>query len=321
RPLSSPSPRLRPAAHSEPDFSLEACRRCLSEIVFLPGCLRFVAAPDGAAERAPAGRLSRSFSQLNWMMSSHGHKWKPELKADLRTVEQEMLDSGLVTSLVDLLLTLLRLRGAYDDDLATGRWSFALLQFGKKPGQILSLIFSPTLLNAQDGGQMLELNTASLVECALGIGYNIMTRSCTERLAEFPSMVDSAKALPGQPCHQGVGSTALIFIAFALATVRLRSFWAPRKASNYADQHPAAGTEGSGAGLRRLLAVAEMSKCINRLALNDANKDLLVELNVLSVVKLMLDSPEAQDVQEGLEISVHAELQPASGRAPSRRSF
>uniref|UniRef100_A0A1I8GT50 DUF908 domain-containing protein n=1 Tax=Macrostomum lignano TaxID=282301 RepID=A0A1I8GT50_9PLAT len=297
------------AAHSEPDFSLEACRRCLSEIVSYLAA--FVAAPDGAADAGAAGRLSRSFSQLNWMMSSHGTKWKPELKADLRTVEQEMLDSGLVTSLVDLLLTLLRLRGAYDDLAVrvllcllncTDRSLEFCLQFAKSQDKFFRSYF-PDLLNAQDGGQMLELNTASLVECALGIGYNMYFKNDSElyrRLAEFPSMVDSAKPYLVSPVTR-VSATALIFIAFAVGDSQAEIFLGAKKSINYLISILRLGLKAPERACDGY-SVAEMSKCINRLALNDANKDLLVELNVLSVVKLMLDSPEAQDVQEGLEI-------------------
>uniref|UniRef100_A0A1I8JR46 J domain-containing protein n=1 Tax=Macrostomum lignano TaxID=282301 RepID=A0A1I8JR46_9PLAT len=276
------------AAHSEPDFSLEACRRCLSEIG--SDLAAFVAAPDGAADAGAAGRLSRSFSQLNWMMSSHG------TKPTLRTVEQEMLDSGLVTSLVDLLLTLLRLRGAYDDLAVrvllcllncTDRSLEFCLQFAKSQDKFFRSYF-PDLLNAQDGGQMLELNTASLNDSEL-----------YRRLAEFPGMVDSAKPYLVSPVTR-VSATALIFIAFALATVRLRSFWGAKKSINYLISILRLGLKAPERACDGY-SVAEMSN-INRLALNDANKDLLVELNVLSVVKLMLDSPEAQDVQEGLEI-------------------
>ncbi|PAA55498.1 hypothetical protein BOX15_Mlig029014g1, partial [Macrostomum lignano] len=297
------------AAHSEPDFSLEACRRCLSEIG--SDLAAFVAAPDGAADAGAAGRLSRSFSQLNWMMSSHGTKWKPELKADLRTVEQEMLDSGLVTSLVDLLLTLLRLRGAYDDLAVrvllcllncTDRSLEFCLQFAKSQDKFFRSYF-PDLLNAQDGGQMLELNTASLVECALGIGYNMYFKNDSElyrRLAEFPGMVDSAKPYLVSPVTR-VSATALIFIAFAVGDSQAEIFLGAKKSINYLISILRLGLKAPERACDGY-SVAEMSKCINRLALNDANKDLLVELNVLSVVKLMLDSPEAQDVQEGLEI-------------------
>uniref|UniRef100_A0A1I8FHJ6 SAM domain-containing protein n=1 Tax=Macrostomum lignano TaxID=282301 RepID=A0A1I8FHJ6_9PLAT len=322
----SPSPRLRPqpiaSRTSRWRPAAGACRR--SAPTWLPS----FAAPDGAADAGAAGRLSRSFSQLNWMMSSHGTKWKPELKADLRTVEQEMLDSGLVTSLVDLLLTLLRLRGAYDDLAVrvllcllncTDRSLEFCLQFAKSQDKFFRSYF-PDLLNAQDGGQMLELNTASLVECALGIGYNIMTRSCTEGWLSSPGMVDSAKPYLVSPVTR-VSATALIFIAFAVGDSQAEIFLGAKKSINYLIRHPAAGTEGSGErGLRRRYSVRRCPSASTRLALNDANKDLLVELNVLSVVKLMLDSPEAQDVAGGPEILFTLSFRPGERPSASRRS-
>uniref|UniRef100_A0A1I8FQY9 J domain-containing protein n=1 Tax=Macrostomum lignano TaxID=282301 RepID=A0A1I8FQY9_9PLAT len=88
---------------------------------------------------------------------------------------------------------------------------------------------------------------------------------------------------------------------FRVGDSQAEIFLGAKKSINYLISILRLGLKARGGGPATAYSVAEMSN-INRLALNDANKDLLVELNVLSVVKLMLDSPEAQDVQEGLEI-------------------
>uniref|UniRef100_A0A1I8FRP0 SAM domain-containing protein n=1 Tax=Macrostomum lignano TaxID=282301 RepID=A0A1I8FRP0_9PLAT len=110
--------------------------------------------------------------------------------------------------------------------------------------------------------------------CALGIGYNMYFKNDSElyrRLAEFPSMVDSAKPYLVSPVTR-VSATALIFIAFAVGDSQAEIFLGAKKSINYLISILRLGLKAPERACDGY-SVAEMSKF-----------------------------PEAQDVQEGLEI-------------------
>ncbi|PAA83434.1 hypothetical protein BOX15_Mlig005761g4 [Macrostomum lignano] len=163
--------------------------------------------------------------------------------------------------------------------------------------------FYPRLLSSQDAKQLdSRTGRGNAVYYTIGAAFNAYFKNDSEvfsRLSEF-DLVSSTK--PYLQCGDTTVSTAaLILIAFAVDEKQSDVFLGAKDNIAFLIENLRKAL-GSPDRSWRGYDVIEVAKCIRRLALNDSNKDLLIELDLLPTVKKLLDSSNDEDVAEGIEI-------------------
>ncbi|PAA94232.1 hypothetical protein BOX15_Mlig005235g1 [Macrostomum lignano] len=140
------------------------------------------------------------------------------------------------------------------------------------------------------------------VTASIGFTYNMLYRNNPEIYKVLSGLMVAAPVIPYlQSPILHVQTQALVLIAFALDETKASMFGSAREAMEFLVN---CLSEALDSVKRRAEGyhVSELTICLNRLALNDANKRLFVQLRLLPVLRRMCTGDRDDDVVSALDI-------------------